>query len=167
MSYWIPNAITSARVVGSMALVLLDANVELFTAFWVIYTICGLSDIADGCIARRFNAVTRVGALLDSYADIIFVACCAYKLWPFLVLPSWLWIWIGAITVIKVINQISAWVVHRRPVFPHTLANKLTGLLLLITLPLFVCFEQLLPLYGVAVLATFAAIQEGHVIRTS
>ena len=119
-----PNLISSARMVGAMCLLLLDVTPQILSVFWEIYTICGVSDIADGYIARRFNAVTKVGALLDSYADIIFVACCAFKLIPLLNLPRWVWIWIGAIAVIKLINQISALIVQQRLVFPHTLATN-------------------------------------------
>ena len=161
-----PNLISSARMVGAMCLLLLDVTPQILSGFWGIYTICGVSDIADGYLARRLKSETKEGALLDSVADFVFVVCCAFKLIPVFNLPQWLWIWIGIIVAIKVINQISALIVHRRLVFPHTLASKLTGLLLFVSIPLFVCFEQLLPLYGVASLATFAAIQEGHVIRT-
>ena len=50
--------------------------------FWLIYGFCGISDIADGWLARKLNCVTKTGALLDSVADICFVACCAWKLLP-------------------------------------------------------------------------------------
>ena len=43
--------------------------------FWIIYALCGLSDIADGWLARKLKYVTKTGALLDSVADICFVAC--------------------------------------------------------------------------------------------
>ena len=42
--------------------------------FWIIYGLCGISDIADGWLARRLKCVTKKGALLDSLADICFVA---------------------------------------------------------------------------------------------
>ena len=50
--------------------------------FWLIYGFCGISDIADGWLARKLKCVTKTGALLDSVADICFVACCAWKLLP-------------------------------------------------------------------------------------
>ena len=46
---------------------------------------------------------------------------------------------------------------------PHTKANKLTGLLLFIAVPL--VFWSIVPIAIVAGVATFAAIQEGHFIR--
>lgn len=57
-----------------------------------------------------------------------------------------------------------ALVVYKRFCFPHTLANKLTGLLLFLAVP--AVFLPVLPIAIVAAVATFAAVQEGHYIRT-
>ena len=100
---------------------------------------------------------------MDSVAGIVFVACCAIRLLPVLEIPAWLWIWAGAIVIIKMVNQISALFVCRRFCFPHTLANKLTGLLLFLTVP--ALFWSMIPIAIVAALAMFAAVQEGHLIR--
>ena len=119
--------------------------------------------MVDGYLARRLHAESKTGAVLDSVADICFVACCAIRLLPVLQIPTWLWIWAGLIVIIKIINQIFALVAHKRLCFPHTLANKLTGLLLFLSVPL--TFWSIVPIAIVAVVATFAAIQEGHFIR--
>ncbi len=79
-------------------------------------------------------------------------------------IPNWLWIWAGVIVFIKIVNQISALVVYKRFCFPHTLANKLTGLLLFLTVP--ATFWSVIPIAIVSAIATFAAVQEGHYIRT-
>ena len=97
-------------------------------------------------------------------ADIVFVACCAFRLLPVLEIPAWLWIWAGVIVFIKIVNQVSALVVYKRFCFPHTYANKLTGLFLFLAAP--TLFWSLIPIALVAALATFAAVQEGHFIRT-
>lgn len=152
-----PNIITLLRMAGSFGLLLCDVT---DAAFWIIYVLCGISDIADGWLARKLNCVTRTGALLDSLADICFVACCAWKLLPILELPQWLWLWAGVIVVIKVVNQLSALVMYGHCSFPHTLANKVTGCLLFIAVPMI--FVSIIPISIVAAVATFAAIQEGY-----
>ncbi len=76
----------------------------------------------------------------------------------------WLWIWAGVIVIIKIVNQISSLVVCKRFCFPHTWANKLTGFLLFLMVP--TMFWSMIPISIVASLATFAAVQEGHYIRT-
>jgi CDP-diacylglycerol--glycerol-3-phosphate 3-phosphatidyltransferase len=83
---------------------------------------------------------------------------------PVLEIPVWLWIWAVVIVFIKIVNQVSALVVCKRFFFPHTMANKLTGLLLFLAVP--AAFLSVIPIAIVAAVATFAAVQEGHFIRT-
>ena len=155
----LPNILSSLRMVGAVAL--LPCNVSSST-FWVLYIVCGISDIADGWLARKLKCVTKKGALLDSLADICFVACCAWQILPMLELPQWLWLWAGVIVAIKVMNQLSALVMYGRCCFPHTLANKWAGFLLVIAVPM--TFMSIIPISIVAAVATFAAIHEGCVL---
>ena len=158
----LPNIITLLRIAGSIGLLLCDVTND---TFWLVYALCGISDIVDGWFARKLKCVTKTGALLDSLADICFVACCAWKLLPILELPQWLWLWAGIIFVIKVVNQLSALVMYGRCYFPHTLANKATGFLLFIAVP--TAFTSAIPLAIAATVATLAAIHEGYYIGTN
>ena len=155
----LPNILSSLRIVGAVALLLSDVSSILFG---VLYIVCGISDIADGWLARKLKCATRTGALLDSLADICFVACLCPLLLPILELPQWLWLWAGVIVAIKVVNQLSALVMYRRCCFPHTLANKWAGFLLFITLPTIIW--SIIPISIAAFVATFAAIHEGCVL---
>ncbi len=156
---YLPNILSSLRMVGAVALLLCNVS---SSSFWVLYIFCGISDIADGWLARKQKCVTRNGALLDSLADICFVACCAWKLLPILELPQWLWLWAGVIVAIKVVNQLSAFTMYGRCCFPHTTANKATGFLLFIAVPM--TFFTVIPIAIVAAIATFAAINEHYII---
>ena len=156
----LPDIITLLRIAGSLGLILCDVT---SVAYWIIYGLCGISDIVDGWLARKLKCVTKTGALLDSVADICFVACCAWKLLPIVELPQWLWLWAGVIVVIKIVNQLSALVMCGRCYFPHTTANKVTGFLLFIAIPMTVW--SIIPIVIVVSVATFAAIHEGHFIR--
>ena len=157
----LPNVISVLRIAGSIGLLFCDVK---GWPFWSLYVLCGLSDILDGWLARRLHAESKTGAILDSVSDIVFVACCAIRLLPVLEIPAWLWIWAGAIVIIKMVNQISALFVCKRFCFLHTVANKLTGFLLFLTVP--TMFWSMIPISIVAAIATFAAVQEGHFIRT-
>ena len=157
----LPDAISALRFLGAVCL--LFFRVES-CAFGVIYFVCGLSDMADGYLARKLGCESKVGALLDSLADLAFVICCCFKLIPVLAFPKWLWIWGGVIVAIKVINQISALVMYKKCIFLHTIANKVTGVLLFLAVP--TAFWSFIPIVIVAGVATFAAIIEGHYIRT-
>ena len=157
----LPNVISVLRIAGSISL--LFCNVEGWP-FWTLYVLCGLSDLLDGWLARKLNAESKTGAVLDSVADILFVVCCAARLLQVVEIPVWLWIWAGVIVFIKTVNQISALIVCKRFCFPHTWANKLTGILLFLAAPS--VFWSVIPISIVAAIATFAAAQEGHFIRT-
>ena len=157
----IPNAITILRFFGAACLSLCS---PVGAAFWAIYGLCGISDMLDGYLARKLHAESKTGAVLDSVADSCFVACCAIRLIPVVQIPTWLWIWAGVIVAIKIVNQVSALIVCKRFCFPHTIANKLTGILLFIAVPSL--FWSIAPIAVVAGVATFAAVQEGHFIRT-
>ncbi len=159
----LPDIITIFRFIGAISLLFFDVG---SIVFWIFYFICGLSDMADGYLARKLGCESQVGALLDSLADLAFVICCCFKLIPVLAFPKWLWIWGGVIVAIKVINQISALVMYKKCIFPHTIANKVTGVLLFVGVPLTVFLESFVPMIIIAAVATFAAVQEGHFIRT-
>ena len=120
----------------------------------------------DGWVARKTNTVSEFGAKLDTVADFVFVVVCLVKLLPIMDFPSWLYIWIGVIALIKIINIVSGYVIQKQFVTIHSLMNKVTGLLLFI-LPLTLSFINLrYSAVMVCLVATFAAIQEGHFIRT-
>ena len=157
----LPNIITLLRVAGAFGLIFCNAT---DMAFWGLYCLCGFSDIIDGYLARKFMCATQTGALLDSLADICFVGSCALKLLPSLPLPQWLWLWAGIIFMIKIMNQISALVMYGECCFLHSLANKVTGFLLFVSVPM--TFLSNIPISIVAAIATYAAIEEGHLIRS-
>ncbi len=157
----IPDIITLLRMAGSFVLLFYDVTSGVF---WIIYCLCGISDMADGWLARKLHVESKTGAVLDSLADICFVACCAIRLIPVVQIPTWLWIWAGGIVAVKIVNQVSALIVCNRFCFPHTIANKLTGLLLFLSVP--TVFWCIVPFAFVAGVASFAAVQEGHFIRT-
>ena len=156
-----PNVISILRIAGSIGLLFCDVT---GWPFWTIYVLCGLSDLLDGWLARKLHVESQTGAVFDSVADIIFVVCCAARLLHVVEIPAWLWIWAGVIVFIKIVNQVSALVIRRRFCFPHTWANKLTGILLFLSAP--AVFWSMIPIVIVAALATFAAAQEGHFIGT-
>ena len=159
----LPNAISALRYLGAVCLLFFGVE---SCAFWVIYFVCGLSDMADGYLARKLGCESKVGALLDSLADLVFVVCCCFKLIPAVEFPKWLWIWGGVIVATKIINQISALVMYKKCIFPHTIVNKVTGVLLFVGVPITLWINSIVPIIIIAVVATFAAVQEGHFIRT-
>ena len=136
------NAITIFRMAAGIVLLFCPV---FSPAFYMFYIMAGLS---------------------DTMADYVFVIVCLIKLLPVIRIPIWLYVWIGIIAFIKVINIISGFAVQKTFMVVHSTMNKATGLLLFLlplTIPVF-------PLKYFAIVvcaaATYAAIQEGHLIRT-
>ena len=157
------NSITGIRIVCSIALLFCPA---LSPAFYTLYIIAGVSDMIDGTVARKTGTVSEFGSRLDTAADFILVIVCLIKLLPVLHVPAWLFIWIIVIALIKAINLLSGYILRKEIVVLHTVMNKVTGILLF-ALPLTLSFIALN--YSgtiVCAAATFAAVQEGHLIRT-
>ena len=160
---YIANIITGSRIVFSIALLFFP---PLSSAFYVLYAAAGLTDMIDGTVARKTNTVSDFGAKLDAIADFIFVAVCLIKLLSILDIPVWLWVWIAVIALIRIINIISVVIKYKRMIAVHSVMNKVTGALLF-CLPLTLSFIELkYSAIIVCAVATFAAIQEGHYIRT-
>ena len=153
------NMITGLRIIGSLTLLFFDVP---SLPFYITYLLCGFSDMIDGAIARKTNAVSSFGSKLDTVADIVFMVVCAVKLLPMIYLPIGVWMWIAVIALIKVTNIVWGFVRKKQLVDYHAVLNKITGSLLFL-LPFTLQFIE--PMYSFAVvcmIATIAAIKEGY-----
>ena len=157
------NAITCIRIVCSIVLLFCPA---LSPAFCALYITAGVSDMADGAVARKMGTVSEFGSILDTAGDFVLVVVCLIKLIPVIHVPTWLFIWIIIIAAIKAINLISGYVMRKEIVALHTVMNKVTGMLLFVLPLTLTAFDLKYSGDIVSAVATFAAIQEGHLIRT-
>ena len=64
----IPNALTILRFI-LIPLIVYYILTGQYIAGFIVLTISGLTDILDGCIARKFNFITNFGKLIDPLAD--------------------------------------------------------------------------------------------------
>ena len=157
MAKHLANILTGCRIFGSILLLFFPA---FSLAFYIVYLFCGFSDMIDGTIARNTNSASQFGSQLDTIADLIFVVAAMIKLLPAIHLPGWLWIWGGAIAVIKLANIVLEFVRSKKFVAYHSVFNKITGLQCFL-LPFTLQFIE--PTYSFAVvciIATIAAVQE-------
>lgn len=159
------NVITIFRIVCALALCFCPTFSKWFYAFYILG---GVSDIFDGIAARHFGKETRLGAKLDTIADIVFTITVIIKVVHTVPVPMWLIIWTVCIAVVKCINIICGFVIHKRFFSEHTVMNKICGVLLFI-FPL--CIDRVpqkicaFLIILICIIATFAAIQEAHYIR--
>ena len=118
--------------------------------------------MVDGTVARRTNSASEFGARLDTVSDFVFMIVALIKFVPYLHIPTWLWIWIGVIAMMKLGNVAWGFVRTKKLISPHTVLNKVTGLLLFL-LPVTLSFVDLtytLPI--VCIVATIAARHEWY-----
>ena len=163
MKKQIANIITSCRILGCIGLWFCP----VFSAcFCGLYLFCGLTDMVDGSIARKTDAVSECGARLDTVADFLFVIASFGKILPVIRIPVWICVWAAVIAVVKLVNLVWGFAQMKQMPSLHTIANKATGLCLFL-LPLTMSFVELrytVPV--VCIIATIAAIQEGYYIAT-
>ena len=157
------NTLTISRIVLSVALLLPDA---FSLPFFLIYALAGLTDMLDGFVARKTGAESELGAKLDSIADLVLTITCLVKVLPAIDVPTWLWVWAALIILVKAANVMSSLVIERRLVLPHTIANKAAGLAAFLVPFAIPVLGITSPAIVACVVATFAAVQEGHLIRT-
>ncbi len=157
------NAISYSRITSSIALLFVPT---LSPVFYLLYILGGLTDIFDGIVARKTNTVSSFGEKLDTTADFVFVIACLIKFIPAIQIPVWLYVWIAIIALIKLLNIFSGYIIQKKFAAVHSIMNKTVGVVLFV-LPL---TFSLIPLEysgtAACAMATFASIQEGHVIRT-
>jgi len=161
MKKHLANIITGLRITGSIALLFFSVSSREFRA---IYLLCGFTDMIDGTVARKTNSISEFGSKLDTVADLMFFTVSLIKVLPCIILPMWLWIWIGVIAIIKIANIVLSFVFRKKFAALHTVLNKAVGLLLFL-LPLTLRFIE--PIYSfaaVCAIATAAAVQETRYI---
>ncbi len=127
MIRYLANLLTVFRMLCS---VLLLGTAPFSSAFYVLYTLCGITDVADGAVARKTQTVSKTGAMLDSAADVMFWLAALSRLLPAMRLspPIWQGIWIVA--GIRGLSYLIGALKYRRFAAIHTILNKLVGILL-------------------------------------
>ncbi len=127
--FTLPNILTCLRMIGAALLLFFTLPSP---AFYVVYTMSGLTDMIDGALARAMGQESELGSRLDSAADLLFYSVMIIKMMPFLSeqLPVWLWCLVGAALLIRLGSYSVALCKYHRFASLHTYMNKLTGLLI-------------------------------------
>lgn len=122
----IPTLITCLRLIGSIALIFIA---PFSTAFYAVYIMCGVSDVLDGFVARKFGWTSDIGSKIDSFADLFFYLIVLIRTIPVLwvTLPMPIWVILGIVLFLRLILYIKYAVIDHEFGHPHTYINKFSS----------------------------------------
>lgn len=158
-----PNCISFSRIIFSLILLFVK---PLSLAFYATYIICGFSDIMDGFIARKTGTTSRLGAKLDSMADMIMSGVLLVVLFP-IVNPATEIIWIISIGIIRLASMVVVLKKYKTFAVLHTYGNKITGIVLFIFPILLPYIHTTVLMYMICMVASVSAIEELIIQLTS
>lgn len=151
------NYISVSRIFLSFLLLF---SKPLSVSFFIIFILCGLSDILDGYIARICENETVFGSKLDSIADVIFFLAFLFVLWPVLNIDYGILLFIAVIFIIRISSILIGFVKFNKFAMHHTYLNKLAGLVLVLLPFLMLLFSSGNVLYFICMVALIASIEE-------
>jgi len=160
----IPNYISLSRIIFSLMLLFFE---PLGSLFYVIYLLCGCTDILDGYIARRTETTSSIGEKLDSFADIVFVVVLIYVLHSFIEPSKGIIIWIISIGIIRLVSIFVSLKKYKTFSILHTYGNKATGIILFL-FPMSISYSiRASFMFLVCGMATISALEELLIQLTS
>ncbi len=153
----IPNILSMLRIGISF---LLFAFKPFSAPFFVLYLIGGITDAADGFLARKLHAQTRLGSALGSVADFVFFFTVILLFSPYLPHTAAAYAALCSILLLKLATLCIGILKYRKLPFLHTCANKAAGIALFAFPFLYVCTDIWIAFSAIAVIAGIAAFEE-------
>lgn len=156
------NIITLTRIPLSISLLFSCHNHPVFI---ILYLLCGFSDILDGYMARKMNVQSTLGTKLDSIADIFMygVIITVLIIWERWGLISFIPV-LTIICLTRCINIITGYLKFRQLVMIHTLANKISGVLVFLIPILYVMTGNIKTIWPIAIFALLTSLEEAVII---
>jgi len=100
----------------------------------VTVALAGVTDLADGTLARRFGGPSTVGGALDPVVDGIFFGAVGLGLWLGAAYPGWLALVVVARYALPALVGAAMLAAGRRPQLRHTLFGQVSTALIAILL---------------------------------
>lgn len=162
----LPNTISCLRILVSLTLPLLIHKPLVLIA---AYLLCGISDLADGYLARLYRLETGFGAKLDSLADFIFLVVTLLLVVNYIYLDAAMIFFLLVITLIRLANFVLTRMKFKQWGLLHTYSNKATGLIIFISIPVFVHYGSIPHAWAsfLAVAAVISSLEEGLILLTA
>ncbi|HEV2200799.1 MAG TPA: CDP-alcohol phosphatidyltransferase family protein [Bryobacteraceae bacterium] len=133
---YVPNLLTAARILATPYLFWLTWQ-QAYTPVIVLFIAMGLTDAADGFLARLFHASSRLGAYLDPIADKLLLSGMFVTLFAARLIEPWLALVVLGRDLLILLAAAGFYVARARRDFPPSACGKLSTLAQI----LFVCFR--------------------------
>jgi phosphatidylglycerophosphate synthase len=156
----LPNLLTGFRFLAAPVLLWLAWNGDSF-AFMALLAVAFLTDVFDGMAARLMGQVSKFGAMLDSWADVInylTIALGCWWLWPGVVRREALYV--GLIIASCLLPAITGMLKFGRFTSYHTWAVKIAAASMGLSLYVLFLGGPAWPFRAAAVLCILAAAEE-------
>lgn len=160
-----PNCITAVRIIGAFVMMF----TTIFTKeFYIIYTLCGITDVLDGFVARMTKKTTEFGAKLDSVADLLFYGTMLVKLLPEMLkaMPNAMPVMIASLLMLRICSYLIAAFRYKKFASLHTYMNKASGFFCFI-MPYMINFIPQNVVYSIVYGVALAAGLEELLIHSS
>lgn len=128
----IPNLITSIRIILAPIFVIYLIN-ERFSSALIVFILAGLSDGADGLIARLFGQKSRLGTFLDPLADKILLIAAFVTLAIINRIPPWLSVIVISRDVLILLGALILFLNNSHLTIRPSILSKMTTCLQLLT----------------------------------
>jgi len=160
-SYYMVNGITFYRLIAAPFLLILIFNNQLDLFKWLL-AISFFTDAIDGYLARKYKAVSVMGAKLDSIADdmTVLIALVGLFVWNKAFLKQE-YIWVISLSILFAVQLVFALIRYKKLTSFHTYLAKVAAVFQAVFLILsFFLPAPILPLFYITVLITALDIIE-------
>jgi len=159
-SLTLPNLLSGFRLLSAPVLLLLAVVGQRDAFIWLL-AVAFLTDAVDGVLARYSGQTSRLGARLDSLADVAVYMATAISLlllWPALVRSEWLAI--AAVVISVVLPALAGLLRFGRLTSYHTLLVKVAVVATAFSLFVMLLGISVWPFRVAAMLAVLGALEE-------
>lgn len=122
----LPNAITFFRILLIPIYLFIfysgTENRVLLSGF--VFILAGVSDVADGYIARRYNLESKLGALMDPFADKLMSFTVLFTFTSVGLIPVWVLIPMLIKEMVMILGGGILYLKHKRSVIPSNKFGK-------------------------------------------
>lgn len=118
------NILSAIRIVAGACLYLFN---DITGGFIAIYIVCGITDLLDGPVARKFESTSAVGAILDTVGDAVTYMALVKILLVKHMIPSWIVYWMLAVLALHILAGLVSLKKAKKFFVVHSLFGKILG----------------------------------------